>query len=134
MAGADPGRTLAVLRGTSHHFGAVLKHRDLQDLANFVSYGQVDMDTIIDPKNNLSRGDARKGQIHYQTMCAGCHGLDGYFVAKRHIGKVSRADPWHSLHNMLNGHPDDTMPALRELDASITRDILAHIQTLQERR
>jgi hypothetical protein len=35
---------------------------------------------------------------------------------------------------MLNGHPDDTMPALRELDASVTKDILAHIQTLQERQ
>jgi mono/diheme cytochrome c family protein len=67
-------------------------------------------------------------------MCAGCHGLEGHFVAKRHLGKVSRGDPWHSLHNMLNGHPDDTMPALRELDPHVTKDILAHIQTLQERR
>jgi mono/diheme cytochrome c family protein len=133
MADSDPGRTLAVLRGTSHHFGAVLKHRDLQDLANFVSYGQVDMDTVIDPKTGLSRGDAAKGQPHYRTMCAGCHGLEGHFVAKRHLGKVSRGDPWHSLHNMLNGHPDDTMPALRELDRNVTKDILAHIQTLQER-
>lgn len=134
MAGTDPAKTLAVLRGPSHYFGAVLKHQDLQDLANFVSFGQMDMDTVIDPKSGLSRGDARKGQIHYRTMCAGCHGVDGYFVAKRHLGKVSRGDPWHSLHNMLNGHPDDTMPALRELDASVTKDILAHIQTLQERQ
>jgi mono/diheme cytochrome c family protein len=67
-------------------------------------------------------------------MCAGCHGVEGHYVAKRHLGKVSRGDPWHSLHNMLNGHPDDTMPALRELDPKVTRDILAHIQTLQERR
>jgi mono/diheme cytochrome c family protein/rubredoxin len=134
MAGTDPVKTIAVLRGTSHYYGAVLKHRDLQDLANFVSYGQTDMDTVIDPKTGLSRGDAARGQAHYRTMCAGCHGLDGYFVAKRHVGKVSRGDPWHSLHNMLNGHPDDTMPALRELDPSVVKDILAHVQTLQERR
>ncbi|MBK6594886.1 MAG: c-type cytochrome [Burkholderiales bacterium] len=134
MVGTDPSKSLAVLRGPSHRFSAVLKHRDLQDLANFVSYGQVDMDTVIDPKNGLSRGDASKGQPLYRTMCANCHGLDGYFVAKRHLGKVSRGDPWHSLHNMLNGHPDDTMPALRELDPNVPRDILAHIQTLQERR
>jgi hypothetical protein len=35
---------------------------------------------------------------------------------------------------MLNGHPDDAMPALREIDPKVTSDILAHIQTLQERR
>jgi len=134
LVGADPAKTMAVLRATSHYFGAVLKHRDLQDLANFVSYGQIDMDTVIDPKTGLSRGDAAKGQPHYRTMCAGCHGLEGQFVAKRHLGKVSRGDAWHSLHNMLNGHPDDTMPALRELDPKVTKDILAHIQTLQERR
>jgi mono/diheme cytochrome c family protein len=134
VSGTDPTRTMAVLRSASHHFGAVLKHRDLQDLANFVSYGQIDMDTVIDPKTGQSSGDPVKGQAHYRTMCAGCHGLDGYFVAKRHLGKVSRGDPWHSLHNMLNGHPDDTMPALRELAPHVTRDILAHIQTLQERR
>ncbi|TXT38450.1 MAG: hypothetical protein FD135_2874 [Comamonadaceae bacterium] len=134
MAGSDPAKTVAVLRGTSHYFGAVLKHRDLQDLANFVSYGQIDMDTVIDPRTGLSLGDAAQGQTHYRAICAGCHGLTGHFVAKRHLGKVSRSDPWHSLHNMLNGHPDDTMPALRELDPKVTRDILAHIQTLSERR
>ena len=134
MAGADPAKTMAILRSTSHYFGAVLKHRDLQDLANFVSYGQVDMDPVIEPKTGLSRGDASKGRDHYRTMCTSCHGSDGYFVAKRHLGKVSRSDPWHSLHNMLNGHPDDTMPALRELAPHVTRDILAYIQTLPERR
>ena len=134
LADADPAKTMAVLRGTTHFYGAVLKHRDLQDLANFVSYGQIDMDSMIDPKTGLSRGDAAKGQSHYRAMCAGCHGLEGQFVAKRHLGKVSRGDPWHSLHNMLNGHPDDTMPALRELDSKVSKDILAHIQTLQERR
>lgn len=134
LVGADPAKTMAVLRSSSHYFGAVLKHRDLQDLANFVSYGQMDMDTVIDPKTGLSRGDAAKGQSHYRTLCAGCHGVEGHFVAKRHLGKVSRSDPWHSLHNMLNGHPDDTMPALRELDPKVTQDILAHIQTMQERR
>jgi mono/diheme cytochrome c family protein len=134
MVGSDPVKTIAVLRGTSHYFSAVLKHRDLQDLANFVSYGQIDMDTVIDPKTGLSRGNAAKGETHFRAMCAGCHGHDGYFVAKRHVGKVSRGDPWHSLHTMLNGHPDDTMPALRELETNVTRDILAFIQTLPERR
>jgi len=134
LMGAEPQRTVSVLRSNTHHFGAVLKHRDLQDLANFVSYGQIDMDTLIDPRTALSRGNALQGATHYRSMCAGCHGQEGHFVAKRHVGKVSRDDPWHSVHNMLNGHPDDTMPALRELDPKVISDILAHLQTLPERR
>jgi mono/diheme cytochrome c family protein len=134
LAGTDPEKIIALLRSSSHLFGAVLKHRDLQDLANFVRYGQIDMDTLIDPRTGLSRGDATLGAAHYRSMCAGCHGLEGRFVAKRHAGRVTREDPWHSVHNMLNGHPDDTMPALREIDPKVISDILAHMQTLQERR
>lgn len=133
-AGAEPGKIMTILRSSTHLFGAVLKHRDLQDLANFVSYGQIDMNTLIDPRTGLSRGDATLGAAHYRSMCAGCHGLEGRFVAKRHAGRVTREDPWHSVHNMLNGHPDDTMPALREIDPKVISDILAHMQTLQERR
>jgi mono/diheme cytochrome c family protein len=134
MIGAEPQRIMAILRDGTHRYGAVLKHRDLQDLANFVSQGQVDMDAVIDVRTRLARGDAARGAPHYRSMCAGCHGLEGRFVAKRHLGRVSRDDPWHSLHNMLNGHPDDTMPALREIDQKIVIDILAHIQTLQDKR
>lgn len=133
MAGADPQRIMEILRSSTHLYGAVLKHRDLQDLANFVSSGQVDMDTVIDSRTGLSRGDATRGAAHYRTMCAGCHGLEGRFVAKRAAGRVTKEDPWHSLHNMLNGHPDDTMPALREINSTVINDILAHMQTLKER-
>lgn len=134
FAGVEPETIMAVLRSNTHLFGAVLKHRDLQDLANFVSYGQIDMDTLIDVRTGLSRGDATRGAAHYRSMCAGCHGLEGRFVAKRHVGRVTREDPWHSVHNMLNGHPDDTMPALREIDPKVISDLLAHMQTLPERR
>jgi mono/diheme cytochrome c family protein len=134
FAGVEPEKIMALLRSNTHLFGAVLKHRDLQDLANFVSYGQIDMDTLIDARTGLSRGDATRGAAHYRTMCASCHGLEGRFVAKRHAGRVTREDPWHSVHNMMNGHPDDTMPALREIDPKVISDILAHMQTLQERR
>jgi len=134
MVGVDPEQIMAVLRNNTHRYGAVLKHRDLQDLANFVSKGQIDMDTVIDPRTRLARGNVASGATHYRTMCAGCHGLEGRFVAKRHVGRVSKEDPWHSLHNMLNGHPDDAMPALREIDPKIVADILTHIQTLQDKR
>ncbi|MFH1872839.1 MAG: c-type cytochrome [Pseudomonadota bacterium] len=134
MAGADPDRIMAILRNSSHLYDAVLKYRDLQDLANFVSHGQVDMDAMIDPQSGLSRGDATRGAAHYRSICAGCHGLEGRFIAKRHVGRVAKEDPWASLHAMLNGHPDDTMPALREIDQKVIIDVLAHIQGLQDRR
>lgn len=134
MFGTDPEPIMAILRSSTHLYGAVLKYRDLQDLANFVSYGQIDMDAIIDPVTGRSRGDAVEGGPHYRSMCSGCHGREGKFLAKRNLGRVSRSDPWHTLHNMYNGHPDDTMPALREIDPKVISNILAHLQTLPDRR
>ncbi len=134
MNGADPDQIMTVLRNRTHLYGAVLKYRDLQDLANFVSKGQVDMDAFIDPKTRLARGDAKRGEAFYQTICVGCHGREGRFTAKRFLGTRARQDPWESLHNILNGHPDENMPALRELDQRVVTDILAYVQSLQDRR
>lgn len=134
MAGADPELTVAILRNSTHRFGAILKYRDLQDLANFVTRGQIDMDKFIDPKTGKARGDAKRGETYYQTMCIGCHGRSGRFTAKRFLGNRVRTDPWGALHSMLNGHPDDNMPALRELDEKIVTDILTYAQSLQDRR
>ncbi len=134
MTGADPERIMALLRSSVHVFGSVLKYRDLLDLANFVSSGQIDTDKVIDPKTGVARGDAALGAAHYRTMCAACHGLDGRSPGKRVIGRVSKEDPWHSLHNMLNGHPDDTMPALREVEPSVINNLLAHMQSLPAKR
>ncbi|UCE32036.1 MAG: c-type cytochrome, partial [Burkholderiales bacterium] len=72
MAGADPDEVMRILRNRTHLYGAVLKYRDLQDLANFVSRGQVDMDQFIDPKTGEARGDAKRGETYYQTICIGC--------------------------------------------------------------
>lgn len=134
MAGADPEQIMTILRNRTHRFGAVLKYRDLQDLANFVSAGQVDMDAFFDPKTGLARGDAKRGEPYYQTICVGCHGRDGRFTAKRFLGTRARQDPWGALHSMLNGHPDDNMPALREFDQKIITDILSYVQSLQDKR
>jgi mono/diheme cytochrome c family protein len=134
MAGVEPEKIMAILRNKTHRFGAVLKYRDLQDLANFVSKGQVDMDAVIDPKTRLARGNAKSGEVYYQTICVGCHGKEGRFTAKRFLGNRAKQDPWSSLHAMLNGHPDDTMPALREIDQKVVTDILSYIQAMKDRR
>lgn len=134
MAGADPAQILTILTNRTHRYGAVLKYRDLEDLANFVSHGQVDMDAVVDRQTGLARGDAKRGEPYYQTICLGCHGARGSYTAKRVLGRRAKRDPWQALHSMLNGHPDDNMPALRELDQKVIADILAYIQSLPETR
>lgn len=133
MAGADPAQIVSVLRNPTHQYGAVLKERDLQDLANFVSAGQIDMDTAIDRQSRRARGDAGKGGGYFLTMCAGCHGSDGKKLTAP-LGRLTRTNPWGALHAMQNGHPDEKMPALRELDMRFLLDTLAYVQSLPETR
>lgn len=135
MAGADTARIVAVLRDDTHKYGAVLKARDLQDLANFVSAGQIDMNAAIDREAGRARGDAVRAAPHYRTICATCHGIDGQrIITAPPLGRVARANPWESLHKIFNGHPNEKMPALRELDRQLLIDILAHLQGLPETR
>ncbi|MFZ4536489.1 c-type cytochrome [Propionivibrio sp.] len=134
MANADPARVEAVLRNATHQFGAVLKARDLQDLANFVSFGQVDMDSAIDRQSLRMRGNPERGKAYFRSICAGCHTTDGRRMATPPLGRLVRANPWGSLHTILNGHPDEKMPALRELDFQLLIDILAHVQELPDTR
>jgi mono/diheme cytochrome c family protein len=135
MVGADPARIVAVMRDTTHRYGAVLRQADLHDLANFVSKGQVDMDATIDRKSRRALGDAGRGGPHFRTICAACHGIDGRrIVTTTPIGRVAKENPWESLHKILNGHPDEAMPALRMLNMQALIDILAHAQGLPEDR
>ena len=134
MAGTAPAEVAVILRDARHRFDAVLKERDLRDLANFVSFGQVDMDAAIDPSGR-ARGKAEQGGAYYRTICAACHGTDGQrIITALPLGRVARANPWESLHKILNGHPNEKMPALRELDLQLLTDILAHLQGLPETR
>ena len=48
----------------------------------------------------------------------------------RPLGQFARGNPWATLHRILNGHPDEEMPALRVLEPEILADILAYVQTL----
>ena len=135
MAGADPSRIANILRDNTHRYDAVLKERDVHDLAQFVSSGQIDMDAVIEPRTGRARGDANRATAYFDTICAACHGLDGQRITTTApLGQIARANPWESLHKMLNGHPDEKMPALRELGQPILIDILAHLQTLPENR
>lgn len=130
-AGADPKAIVKILKDEDHGYQRWLKDRDLQDLARFVSKGQLDMDRVIDRKTKAVKGKAARGEAIYNTVCAKCHGLDGKGHSEMEdIGAVAKKNPWEALHKILNGQPDETMPALRAFDLQISLDVLAYTQTL----
>ncbi len=141
MAGADPAEIVAVLKDETHRYRGSLAYRplmndhDFQDLANFVSHGQVDMEVLIDRRTKKARGDPVRREAFYATICANCHGVDGRKVSTtRPLGDIARGNPWEAVHNILNGHAGVAMPPLRVLDDTQTIvDILAYIQTLPTR-
>jgi cytochrome c553 len=141
MADADPEKIIAVLKNETHRYRGALDYRpsmddrDFQDLANFVSKGQVDMNAFIDRRTKKAKGDPGRRKAFYTTICASCHGVDGTKIStRRPLGEVARGNPWAALHNILNGHAGVAMPPLRVLDDTETLvDILAYMQTLPAR-
>ncbi|QQP88961.1 c-type cytochrome [Skermanella sp. TT6] len=132
--GGDPAAVAALLRHPSHGYGALLDAEDIQDLANFVTGGQVAMTDHIDPETLRARGEPARGAVYFQTICANCHGADGLQVESMPpLGELGRDQPWHALHSMMNGHPNGSMPALRALDRAVLTDTLAYLQTLPQR-
>ena len=130
MKGADPADIVAVLKADEHGFSGLLADTDLMDLANFVSQGQIDMDPFIDRASKAPKGDAAKGAAYYNTICAGCHGMDGKLPKEMKPFGAQMGNPWEVMHKILNGQPAEAMPALRALDRQIVADIMAHMTTL----
>lgn len=134
MDGGDPANVVALLKG-EHGYGDKLSDENLQDLANFVTKGQVDMDAHVDPATkSVKGGDAARGAAVYNTICAKCHGTDGKKPddMPSSLGKYAATNPWELMHKTLNGQPDEQMPAMRALDIGVTVDVLSHISTLPE--
>ena len=130
-AGRDMGKIIALLKDEQHGYGDKLGDAELKDLAMFVSAGQIDMDAYIDrsskkPKN----GNATKGAAYYNTMCAQCHGMDGKQPKGMKSFAKQMGNPWEVMHKILNGQPDEDMPALRALDRQVVVDIMSHMGTL----
>jgi thiosulfate dehydrogenase len=130
-AGKDPAAIAAIIRDDTHRYTpAMLTDADVADLANFVANGQIDMTQYIEYPSFKSKGDAAKGKVYFDTICAGCHGTDGKKVADADpIGTVAGNGP-EMMMKVLNGQPKEPMPALRALDRQIVTDIVAHLQTL----
>ena len=125
-------KVIAAMKNSTHGYAGKMSDQDFNDLANFVTAGQVDMDAMIDRKTRLARGgNADKGAAYYNTVCAGCHAQDGKEPADMPpLGALSHKNPWEVVHKIQNGQPDENMPAMRAFDVQVTVDLLTHLQTL----
>lgn len=130
--GASAAKVIAAMKNSTHGYAGKMSDQDFNDLANFVTAGQVDMDAMIDRKTRLAKGgNADKGAAYYNTVCAGCHAQDGKEPADMPpLGALSHKNPWEVVHKIQNGQPDENMPAMRAFDVQVTVDLLTHLQTL----
>ena len=61
---------ISILTNELHGFGDKMSSDDLNDLALFVSKGQVDFIKFIDPDTNLVKiGNVEKGKEYFETVC-----------------------------------------------------------------
>lgn len=129
-AGKDPAAIAALLRDKTHGFTeAQLSAKDVADLALFVSRGQGNVAKYV-AAGNKAAGDGARGEVYFNTLCAGCHGVDGKKVKDGPpLGSVAD-NGVEMLHKVLNGQPGESMPALRALDHQIAADIAVHLTTL----
>lgn len=135
--GKDPAAISTALRGEPHGFSEdLIPSKELDNLALFVSLGQVDMDLYVDRATGRSRGDAKRGARYYQTICAVCHGFDGKLINfhdpedPEYVGTVAQKNPWEFLHKARFGQPGIPMIALITLPLDDLADLLAYAQTL----
>ena len=110
-----------------------MREKDFTDLANFVTKGQIDMDSFIDRKTKKAKGNLNRGEAYYNTVCTNCHGESGMAQEGMHaMGKIANRNPWETIQKIQNGQPDEDMPALRAFDLKASVDILSYLQTLPE--
>ncbi len=137
LDGGDPAKVVALLKDKNHALtDQMLKPEDFENIALFVTKGQVDPDKVIDPQTKKTKGDAAKGAGYYNTICIKCHGPTGTLPKELEepLGKLANENPWEVLHKIRNGEPGKEMPALRALPAEISADILAYTQTLPQEK
>ncbi len=126
---------VAILKNGSHGYtDEMMDLKDFIDLARFVKFGQVDMDQYIDRATKTPKGDAGKGEVYFNTVCANCHGVDGKKIKDgTPLGKEANSNPWEVLHKIRNGQPAEAMPSLRAFDPQVAVDIVSHLQTLPKK-
>ncbi|TAN43734.1 MAG: hypothetical protein EPN22_09080 [Nitrospirae bacterium] len=135
-ANQSPEAVMKILKDERHAFGNMMSEDAYESLALFVSYGQVDMDALINRTTKKSVGDPTSGARIYLSSCTKCHGEDGKAInfkdAKNpeYIGTISNKNPWEVFHKIRWGHPGSHMLSLLFLEIKEQLDVFAFCQTL----
>ena len=131
MQGVDNSKVIAAMKDDAHGYSGKMSDQDFTDLANFVTKGQIDMDAVIDRQSKMAKGNKGQGEKYFNTVCAGCHAKTGLLPENMpSLGGLANKNPWEIIQKILNGQPDEEMPAMRAFDLQVAVDILAHLQTL----
>lgn len=132
MNGKSNDAVIAAMKDDRHGYAGQMGDQDFTDIANFVTKGQFDIDTFINRETKAANGDAAKGAAYYNTVCAGCHGLEGREPKDMGItlGGLSHKNPWEVIQKIMNGQPAEAMPAMRAFGPQVSTDIIAYMQTL----
>jgi len=134
MKGASNDKVIAIMNDSTHGYKGKMNDQDFTDLANFVTKGQFDIDAVIDRKTKLAKGNKAQGERYFNTVCAGCHDKTGTKPKDMPaLGGLANKNPWEIIQKILNGQPDEQMPAMRAFDLQVSVDILAYMQTLPQK-
>lgn len=138
MVGKPVSEIKKIIRDDIHQFDErLIPEMAVENLAMFISHGQIDMAQYIDSETRSVRGTAKRGARFYQAICAICHGYDGKQMnfkpdspVPEYIGTVANENPWETLHKIRNGQPGVPMVSLGVLDIQDQLDILSYCRTL----
>lgn len=138
-ANQRPEQIIKILKDNTHAFGNMIADKELEALAIFVAYGQIDVDLYIDRPTKKSMGDPANGSRTFLSTCIKCHGEDGKEINFKdeknpeYIGTVANKNPWESLHKIRWGHPGAQMISLFFLTLKDQLDVLSFCQTLPDK-
>jgi len=137
-ANQDPVEIVKVLKNKTHALGNMIGESDLEALALFVSFGQIDMDLYVDRTTKKVIGEPANGARIYLTTCIKCHGEDGKAInhgtAQKpvYVGTAANKNPWETVHKIRWGHPGTQMISLLFLGLKDQLDVLSFCKTLPE--
>ena len=133
--GASNDLVIKAMQDSTHGYKGKMSAQDFTDIANFVTKGQINMEAFIDRKTKKVSGNAAQGERYFNTVCAGCHEKTGFAPKDmKPLGELANKNPWEIIHKILNGQPDEKMPAMLAFDLQVSQDILAHLQTLPQKK
>ncbi len=129
-----------ILRDDNHPYSQdMITDEEMLRVAAFVSRGQVDMRTFMNPETRTlvpGTADTDRGRAIFQTTCAACHGYDGAAMDwgddedPSYVGTEAVGLPDEVFHKIYNAHPGVAMINLRALSLQDAVDTLAYTATL----